>query len=276
MSRLREWTKALSARIARHRVPLAIMLAALAMGAAMWLVSPATNKFYNFALLAVAAAAALLSAVELVRGETHQREATRQLDNLAGLLGVRVSLRAGFAGAAEGEVLDEIDVTPDWTDRAGPAVKQPAAHRHTFETASVDLYAGKERASDLVAVSFRVSNVEGRDPATNVVLVVRLPEHWEAYAEDEFETLRVARHTSAAHPEWGPEVNKAEGRRRVTFGATTIVNGTYVTMEWVWLRLPPLSEGAFTLGYSLAADRITPTGGHITIKVSAAQTPVRG
>jgi len=251
------------------------MLAALVMGATIWLASPTTNKVYNFFLLAVATAAAVFSAVELVRGETHQREATRQLDDLAGLLGVRVSLRAGFAGAGEGEVLDEIEVTPDWTDRAGPAIKRSTASRHPFGAVLESPYEKKERASDLVAVSFRVSNVEGRDPATNVLLVVGLPEHWEAYAEDEFETLPLARHPSGAHPEWGPEVNEVEDRRRITFGATTIVNGTYVTMEWVWLRLPPLSQGAFTILYSLAADRVRPTGGQLRIKVSGAQTPAR-
>jgi hypothetical protein len=248
------------------------MLGALAVGAAIWLVSPTTNKVYNFALLSAAAAAALLSAIELVRAETHQRQATRQLDDLVGLLGVRVSLKAGFAGASEGQVLDEIGVTPDWTDRAGPAIKRSIPGGVPFGAVLEDLYEKKEPASDLVAVSFRVSNVGGRDPATNVLLVVGLPEGWEAYAESEFETLPLVRHPTAAHPEWGPEVNEAEDRRRVTFGATSIVNGAWVTMEWIWIRMPPSSSGTFNITYSLTAERVSPIFGQLTINVHGGQS----
>lgn len=264
MSVSAKWLRVASAWVARHRVPLAVMLGALAVGAAIWLVSPTTNKVYNFALLMVAAVAALLSATELLRGETHQRRAAKQLADLASLLEVQVSLEVGFAGQ-EGQVLHEWEVTPDWTDRAGPAIRQSPSFA----------YGGGERASDLVALSFRVSNVAGRDPATDVRLKVGLSEGWEAYEDDEFKSFLLRSRSSVETPWWGPTVDRWgdwEDRTRITFGAKTLSNGRWLTWEPVWVRMPPSFSGTFYVAYTLTAERVDPMQGQLGVNVRGGQS----
>ena len=271
MSVSAKWLRVASAWVTRHRVPLAVMLGALAVGAAIWLVSPTTNKVYNFALLMVAAVAALLSATELLRGETHQRRAAKQLADLASLLEVLVSLEVGFAGQ-EGQVLHEVEVTPDWTDRAGPAIRQSPASRGippSFPRGA------RERASDLVALSFRVSNAGGRDPATNVRVGVCLPEGWEAYEDGEFGDPLLLPVSSVERAWWGPTVD-AWGdwveRTRIHFGARTISNGTWLTCEPVWVRMPPSFSGTFHVAYTLTAERVDPMQGQLGVNVRGGQS----
>lgn len=273
MSAPARWVRASLAWATRRRVPLTVLVASLAVAAVLWLVSPATNKVYNFTLLTAAVAAALLSVTELVRGETHQRKAAKQLADVASLLTVQASLEAGFADQAEGQVLDEIEVAPDWTDRAGPAIKRRASR------GIPTLYEEKEPASDLVVLSFRVSNVKGRDPATDVHLIVGLPKGWEAYANDEFEALPLVSSPSAERPWWGPIVKgweDWEDRRRITFGATSITNGRWLTMEPVWIRMPPSFSGTFYVTYSLTAERVSPINDQLTINVHGGQPPPPG
>ena len=228
--------------------------AAGAVGVGLWFLSPSVNKEYSFALLTIAMTAAVLSALQLVRGEVHQRSTSQLLAQVASLLRIEAALVLGFATGEEGEPAKEIDVTPNWAERDQPAVK----------VRTVRLVTSKEPESDLVLLQFRVSNTRGRDPADNVFVRMMLSEDCEAYKESEFQTLPNIPPTGRSR--WGPSVIGRD-RRDVRFGFDSLSNGVWATTDRIWLRLPAHAKGAVSISYTLSAARIPSVAGRLTINV---------
>ena len=197
--------------------------------------------------------AAVLSALQLVRGEAHQRSTSEILGQVASLLRTEPALVVGFAAGEDDEPVKEINVTPDWAERDQPAVKVRRA----------GVSDSKEPAGDLVPIQFRVSNTRGRDPANDVFVRVGLSEDCEAYEDSEFQDFVTP---DFGRNRWGPVVNKAD-RRDVRFGFGTLSNDVWSTTDRVWLRLPAGTKGAVSISYTLSAARVPAVYGQLTINV---------
>ena len=249
--RLPSWRRSASG------ILVAASLVAVAIG--LWFLSPSTDREFSFALLALASIAAILSAVQLLRGEAHQTATTTQLAQVASLVQVQAALEVGFSGGEEDDTLSAIEVAPDWTDRGGPAIKV----LHDMRTA---VLAPKVPASDLVRVSFRVSNRRGRDPAMNVFCKFALPDGTEAYAEDDFRGLLDAFDAPRGIQPGEALIVKSQ-RRDIRFSWDTITNGTWATTRPIWLRLPSETGGQVSISFYVAADRIPPIGGQLVVNV---------